>query len=132
MAPYALPVAVAAIAACTILLGLAVLQARLAAGAPLGRFAWGGAHEVLPLRLRVGSSVSIALYAVFAALRSTAAKLTSVVGEGWAATGIWILVGYFALGIPVNAASRSRDERRVMTPTVLALCLLSLVVALGV
>jgi hypothetical protein len=51
----------AAIVACAVLAGLTVFQAALIAGAPLGRFAWGGQHDVLPAKLRIGSAVSIAL-----------------------------------------------------------------------
>ena len=48
----------AAAGVCVLLGGLAVFQALLALGAPLGAFAWGGQHRVLPTRLRVGSAVS--------------------------------------------------------------------------
>ncbi len=41
------------------------LQSALAAGAPLGRFAWGGRYRVLPTRLRAASLVTIALYLLF-------------------------------------------------------------------
>ena len=41
------------------------------------------------------------------------------------------VTGYFSLGVPVNAISRSRPERLVMTPVVLLLALSCLVVALG-
>ena len=41
------------------------------------------------------------------------------------------MTGYFALGVPLNAISRSRPERLVMTPVVLLLALCCLVVALG-
>src|SRR3954452_9080085 len=58
----------AAVVASVVLTGLAIFQVLLAAGRPLGRFAWGGRNEVLPARLRVGSVVSICLYAFFAAL----------------------------------------------------------------
>lgn len=54
--------------AVVILAGLAVFQVLLAAGRPLGRFAWGGQHDVLPPNLRTGSLVSILLYAVFAVI----------------------------------------------------------------
>ena len=55
----------AAALALTVLLALlAVFQLALALGAPLGHFAWGGAHRVLPRRLRIGSLVSIVIYAV--------------------------------------------------------------------
>ena len=44
---------------------------------------------------------------------------------------IWVLTGYFALGIVLNAISRSRPERLVMTPVVLLLAACCLVLALG-
>jgi hypothetical protein len=43
---------------------------------------------------------------------------------------IWVLAGYFLLGIGLNAVSRSRPERLVMTPVVLALTVCCLVIAL--
>ena len=46
-------VQLAAIAACVILAALAIFQAALIAGAPLGRFAWGSQHSVLPTKLRI-------------------------------------------------------------------------------
>ena len=51
----------AAIALTVILALLAVFQLALVLGAPLGRFAWGGTHRVLPARLRIGSAVSIVI-----------------------------------------------------------------------
>ena len=53
-------------------------RALLVAGAPLGRFAWGGQHEVLPTGHRIGSVVSIALYAGFAVLILQAAGTLSL------------------------------------------------------
>jgi hypothetical protein len=113
-----------------VLLGaLAVFQALLIAGAPLGRFAWGGQNAVLTVPLRVGSAVSIALYAVFGLFMLQAADAVEVLPGGLVDVGIWILTGYFVLGIVMNAASRSRPERLVMTPVVLALAAVCLVLA---
>jgi hypothetical protein len=120
----------AAILASALLGGLAVFQAGLVAGRPWGRLAWGGQHEVLPARLRIGSAVSIVLYAAIAAVVLTAAVLVRLVPRGFADVAIWLLVGYFALGILLNGISRSRPERVVMTPLVLLLSLCCLVVAL--
>ena len=83
---------------------------------PLGRFAWGGQNEVLPASLRIGSVVSIALYAVFAVLILQAAGAVSLLPDGFVAVAIWVLTGYLVLGIAMNAISRSRPERLVMTP----------------
>ncbi len=114
----------------TLLGALAVFQGLLVAGAPLGRFAWGGQHVVLPTSLRVGSVVSILAYAFFALLMVQAAGGVSVLPQRFAEVAMWVLVGYFALGIVLNAVSRSRPERLVMTPTVLVLTAVCLVLAL--
>ena len=114
-----------------LLAALAVLQMLLVAGLPLGRLAWGGQHEVLPVGYRIGSIVSIALYAVFAVLVLQAAGVLSVLPDGIVHVAIWMLTGYFVLGIAMNAASRSRPERLVMTPVVLLLAAGCLVLALA-
>ncbi len=58
----------AAYFACFILASLALFQIALIAGAPLGHLAWGGSHKVLPVKLRVGSSIAILLYGIFLVL----------------------------------------------------------------
>jgi hypothetical protein len=122
---------IAAVVGVAILVALSVFQAALVAGAPLGRFAWGGQHVVLPRNLRIGSLISIVLYAFFAILMLQAAGAIAVLPDGFADVAIWVLAGYFALGIVLNAISRSRPERVVMTPTVVALTGVCLVLALG-
>ena len=114
-----------------LLAGLAVFQGTLVAGLPLGRFAWGGQHEVLPPRLRAGSAVSIVLYAVFAVLILEAAGALELLPDGVVAVAIWVLAGYFLLGIGMNAVSRSRPERLVMTPVVALLAASCLALAVG-
>ena len=120
-----------AVLAVVVLVGLAVFQAALVAGAPLGRFAWGGQHRVLPTKLRIGSAVSIVLYALFALIIVAAAERASDgTGTGGADVGIWTLTAYFVLGIGMNAISRSRPERLVMTPVAALLAAVCLVLAL--
>jgi hypothetical protein len=46
------------------LAGLIIFQVALAAGAPLGHAAWGGAHPSLPTSLRLATAVPIASYAL--------------------------------------------------------------------
>ena len=123
---------VAAVAMVVILGALAVFQIALIAGAPLGHFAWGGAHRVLPRKLRVGSLVSIVLYALIAFVlleRESVLNLLSLPAVERVAA--WVVTAYFVIGIVMNAISRSRPERFVMTPVVLVLAVLSLLVALG-
>jgi predicted permease len=122
--------AFAAVLACALLGALAVFQAALVFGAPLGRFAWGGRHRVLPRRLRIGSVVSVAVYAVLGCIILARAGLTSPwPPEGAVRAAAWVVAGYFLLGIGMNLASRSTSERAVMTPVVALLCGLSILVA---
>jgi hypothetical protein len=122
----------AALAACVILAGLAIFQAALIGGAGFGRLAWGGQHDVLPARLRIGSAVSIVLYALFGYAALARAGMMPPLGNGSATSVIvWVLTGYFALGVIMNAISRSKPERLVMTPVALVLAVLYLVLALS-
>ena len=120
-----------ALLACAILTGLAIFQAALVAGAPLGRMAWGGAHTVLPNSLRIASAVSIALYALFAYTALARADLApALINNTVTSVSTWVLTAYFALGILMNGISRSKPERLVMTPTVVVLTALYLVLSL--
>ncbi|MCY0905927.1 hypothetical protein [Arthrobacter sp. H14-L1] len=120
-----------AILACALLAGLAVFQGALIAGAPLGRRAWGGQHRVLPANLRIGSAVSIAVYALFGyAALAKAGLLPPLVSASFTAITVWVMAAYFVLGVIMNGISRSKPERLVMTPTTLALAALYLVLAL--
>ncbi|MFF2272149.1 hypothetical protein ACFVTX_07735 [Agromyces sp. NPDC058136] len=122
---------VAAVLLCVILALLAVFQLALVFGAPIGRFAWGGQHRVLPARLRIGSAVSVVIYAVIGAFALDRAEVIDVVPDAVSTVAMWIVFGYFVLGIGLNAISRSRAERVTMVPVCAVLALLSLLVALG-
>jgi hypothetical protein len=114
----------AAVLVTVLLVGLAVFQVALACGAPLGHLAWGGQHRVLPTAYRVGSAVSVVVYVLIGWLVWRAVDQPD---DPW----IWVVTGYFGLGVLMNAASRSRAERLVMTPVALLLALGCLVIALG-
>ncbi|MFJ4030350.1 hypothetical protein ACIPWF_23440 [Paenarthrobacter sp. NPDC089989] len=121
-----------AVLACIVLAGLAIFQAALAAGVPWGRLAWGGQHVVLPGRLRIGSVVSIGLYVLFGyTALAKAHLLPALVSEPFTAVFCWVLTAYFGVGVVMNAISRSRPERFVMTPVALVLAMLYLVLSLG-
>ncbi|WP_129337380.1 hypothetical protein [Cellulomonas endophytica] len=124
---------VAAVLATVVLAALAVLQAALAGGAPWGRLVWGGGHAGrLPTGLRVGSAVSVVVYALLAAvLLDRAGVVATPLPEGVVRVGAWVLVGYFTLGVLLNAISRSPAERAVMTPVSLVLAVCALLVALA-
>ena len=93
----------AAALVCGLLGALAVFQALLTFGAPLGRLAWSD-----DVRIRCQNPVE-----EIAVVRTAA----------------WVVVGYVFIGIGANLASRNTSERAVMTPTVAVLCGLCVVVA---
>lgn len=122
----------AAVAFCVLMAALTLFQAALVAGAPIGHFAWGGQHRVLPRAKRVGSVVAIGLYLLFSVIVLQRVGLLEVIPwPGLTAVATWVLVGYFVLGIALNAISRSRPERLTMVPVCVVLSLLTAVVALS-
>jgi heme A synthase len=101
-------------------------QVALAAGAPLGHAAWGGAHAHLSTAQRVGSAVSVAFYALaILVVRRRAAGRTER-RHRWATLG---LVGILGLSGLMNVASSSPWERYMLAPVALALAVLCAVVA---
>ncbi|MCW4467038.1 hypothetical protein OK351_16260 [Glutamicibacter sp. MNS18] len=121
----------------TVVLGmLALFQLGLVFGAPWGRFTMGGYHPGrLPTGLRVVAGVSVLLYGLMALLALLAlrcAGLVMVPEGGVARLGMWVVFGFLLLGVGMNAISRSKPERYVMTPVSLVLAVLALLVVLGV
>jgi hypothetical protein len=122
----------AAMIFCALFALLAMFQLALAMGAPLGRFAWGGGHERLPAGYRIGSIVSIAIYALICAIVLERAGMARVFPDpSIARIGAGVVVGYLGLGIVMNGISRSKPERYTMTPLVIVLFALALSVALS-
>jgi len=119
----------AAVLATAILTALAVLQAAVASGAPLGRFVWGGQHRTLPPPLRVSSAASILLYAGFALVLLSRAGVLPGSDTGFVVVTAWLVFGFLALAVFGNLASRSKAERRTMVPTSAILAAAGLIVA---
>lgn len=104
----------------------------LAFGRPWGRLAWGGANAVLSSKMRLASGLSTFIYLAFGWIILEQAGLISILGSPqWLGSVVWALAAYLFIGVLMNAVSRSRPERLVMTPLALALALLTLFVALN-
>ena len=118
--------------ALTILLALlTLLQLALILGAPLGAFAWGGQHQVLPARLRIGSAVSILVYGLIVVIAWDRVGAIDIFAPLFSEVAMWVIFGYFVLGIGMNAISRSKPERYTMVPMSAALAALSFLIAMG-
>ena len=119
------------ICAVTATIGFVVLmcfQFLLVLGLPLGKAAWGGKYDRLPIGYRIGSFVAIAIL-LFASI--SVLELTGLVSvfhnPGLVKNIVWIFTGFFALNTLANLASKSKWEKRIMTPISLVLCLLCIV-----
>lgn len=78
----------------------------------------------------MGSLAAILAYgAIGWAVLARAGQLGSGSGSGVLRVDTWVIAGYFLVGAAGNLASRSRDERLVMTPFCVVLCALTVVVA---
>lgn len=123
-------VARAARAATAVLIGLIMLQAALAAGAPLGRAAWGGTHTTLPTSLRIATAAPIAIYALAAlVLLRQAGHPVGGLSASLARRGSWMVAAIFGASALVNLTSGSGWERFLMGPLALALAALSVLIA---
>jgi hypothetical protein len=116
----------AAVIAVALIGVLIAFQLALAAGAPFGAAAWGGRNPgVLPARLRIASAfVGLVVYPFMAAVVLTS---TGVIDDDWFPfdldVAMWVLAGFFALGVLANAISRSPPERIwSLVSGVLAVC----------
>ena len=124
--------AAAAIVAAVVFAALTVLQVLVAVGKPYGRLVWGGAHRVLPTKLRIGSVIAVALYAAFTLVLLDRSGLLSVFGSGaFRVVAAWVLFAYLAIGIVLNAISRSKPERFTMTPVTAVLAACAFVIAVS-
>lgn len=123
---------IAVVAFVALLVLLALFQIALAFGAPWGRFAWGGQHPgTLPTNYRIASAFSLLVYGFMVVLALDRAGLIDVLPQNFSSVGSWVVFAYLVLGVVMNAISRSKAERWVMTPVSLVLAVLALLIALS-
>ena len=107
-------------------------QAALVLGAAWGHLTLGGRYSGrLPDRMRGVAAFSALLIALFAAIVLSRAGLVLPGWKSVARIGIWFVVGYGALGILMNAMSKSRWERILWIPVTALMLVSSLIVAIG-
>jgi hypothetical protein len=105
-------------------LWLALFQALLAAGVPLGRMAWGGHHRVLPRGLRLASLAVVPLALLGALVVAQAGGLgPAPLPPVFVRPILGAFTALFAMSLLGNAATRSRAERLHGVPLALLLAL---------
>ena len=112
--------------------GLTLFQLALAAGAPWGEFAMGGAFPgQFPPTMRVAAMIQAALIAGMAMVVLARA---GIFFTGWMRRVrwlIWIVVGYGVIGLVLNLITPSAGERALWAPVALLMLVSSVIVARG-
>lgn len=112
-------------------LGVVVFQVALAAGAPWGEYAMGGAFPgQFPPALRVTALVQAALLLAMAAVVLSRARL---ILPGWLRVSrwlIWFVVAFAAVSFLLNLFTPSAGERALWAPAAFLLLVSSAIVAL--
>lgn len=122
----------AAVAFAAVTVAVIAFQLALAAGAPWGAYAMGGAFPGrFPPRMRVAAVVQAIVLGVFGLIVLSA---VGIVAPGIVDTLPWlpwVPVAFSAVSLGLNAISPSAGERRIWVPVALLMLVLSLVVAMG-
>lgn len=96
---------------------IALLTLLLVFGLPLGEFSMGGQHRIMPPKLRIAcvASFFVQLLAIFIILQT--ARILPVWFPRDVTVGLcFFFAVYLTLNTVMNALSKSRKERFVMTP----------------
>ena len=109
-----------------------VFQIALAAGAPWGAYAMGGAFPgQFPPALRVAAVIQAAL---LAGMTAVVLSRAGIVLPGWARASrwlVWIVVAFAAVSLVLNLVTPSAGERAIWAPVAFLLLLSSATVALS-
>ena len=121
---------IAALVAAIGFFGLMCFQILLALGFPFGKAAWGGKYKKLPPGFRIASLFSAGIFVFASIIVLEKANVFSVLRSPKVVTfGVWTLAVFLGLNTIGNFVSRSKWEKRIMTPVSLTLGLLCLTVA---
>lgn len=120
---------IAATLAATGFVALGVFQLALVLGAPFGHAAWGGDSAEPTSAQRVGSAVSVVIYAAAAAVVLARVGLTKRPPTQWVMKwSPWVLAALFAISALANFASQSRWENYLQGPLAVVLAALCVIV----
>lgn len=94
-----------------------ILYILLAAGAPLGEYAMGGANKVLPPKVRtmVVFAILIQIFGIIILLQA-GGIIDSAIPPQVVKTGCYVYAIYLSVNVVMNLFSKSNKERLLMTP----------------
>lgn len=112
--------------------GVAAFQVALAAGAPWGLFAMGGAFPgQFPPAMRVAALVQAALVALMAAMVLSRAGVALPAWSRASRRLVWLIVAVGAASLVMNVVTPGAGERAVWAPVAFLLLACSILVATG-
>ncbi len=124
-------VLIAAIIAVVIFVVISVFQLLLALGLPLGKLAYGGKYEKLPTNMRIMSLVAIGIFALGSiSVLERAGIITIFNNPIFTLIVVWVIAIYSAFNTLLNAISKSKQEKLIMTPLSLILSICCFIVAI--
>jgi len=107
-----------------------VFQIALAAGAPWGAYAMGGAFPgQFPPALRIAAIIQAAVLAGLAAVVLARAGLALPTWSRASRRLVWLVVAFAAVSLVLNLITPSAGERAIWAPTALLLLISSTIVA---
>lgn len=113
-------------------LGVIAFQIALAAGAPWGKYAMGGAYPgQFPPELRVAAIVQAAILAGLALVVAARAGIALPKWSRMSRWLIWAVVAFSALSLVLNIITPSAGERAIWAPVALVMLAGSATVAAG-
>ncbi len=123
---------IAAAVAAALFVAMAVFQAAVALGAPLGEHVLGGRFAgVLPLRIRAFSAIAaVILVGAAIVILARAGVIRWPNAAGILGPTSWVIAGFLALNTLGNLRSRSRLERTVFASITAVLAVLTAYIAL--
>ena len=126
-------VLIAAIIAVILFTGMSVFQLLLVLGLPFGRLAYGGKYDKLPSKMKISSLISIVIF-IFASLSvlERAEIITIFNNLMFVTVFVWIIAFYLAFNTFMNAISKSRWEKLIMTPISLTIAICCFIVVIVV
>lgn len=113
---------------------VAVFQWTLVLGSPFGEYTLGGQNKgKLPKKLRVVSFFSMLVnLAIAGHYYAQTGALQTLLNTELNEIANWALVGFFAIGLSMNAISRSKKERNLWVPVLIVSLICAILVASGV
>lgn len=108
-----------------IILFITFLYILLALGLPFGEFAMGGKYKIMPKQMRVACGISVIIQTIaILALLQTGKVISLDISLGTAKGVCYFFAIYLTINTLVNAISKSKKEKLVMTPLslVTAIC----------